>query len=83
MNFDKYFDKIDELLKQRNHNKLSKTEKDLIVVNWQKACFEWMHSPKATQAEYAIYRQLEITLSNVIFDVLHHTRKYEKAQDNK
>lgn len=78
MNFDAYFNKIDTMLSGRGQEKLTENEKELIVAQWRQACLNWAHSPKATDVEFAVYKQLEVALSNAVYDVLHHTRKYEK-----
>jgi hypothetical protein len=77
MKLNTYFDKIDTILENKKQDKLTKTEKDLMIGNWKQACLNWQLSPKATEAEYALYKQLEVALCNIIFDVLKHTRKYE------
>ncbi len=71
-----YFKRIDDLLALKNHEKLTDKEKEILKGNWAKAYLIWRTSPKATDSEFALNKQLEIALANVTYDVLHKTRNY-------
>ena len=79
MKLKQYFDKIDAILTGKQLPVLNDMEKHNLTGAWKVTCFKWLQEPKATDAQYALDKQLEQDLSNVTFDVLKQTRQYGKT----
>ena len=69
------FEKIDAILKGKGQSILTEQEKVIIEQSWKHAYMKFQMTPNNATSDFAIHTQLAGIFSNIIFDVLLHTRK--------
>ena len=69
------FEKIDTILVNKGKDKLTEQEKVIIEQSWKHAYMKFQMMPNNATSDFAIHTQLAGIFSNIIFDVLLHTRK--------
>ena len=69
------FEKIDAILKGKGQSILTEQEKVIIEQSWKHAYMKFQMMPNNATSDFAIHTQLVGIFSNIIFDVLLHTRK--------
>ena len=69
------FEKIDAILKGKGQSILTEQEKVIIEQSWKHAYMKFQIMPNNATSDFAIHNQLAGIFSNIIFDVLLHTRK--------
>ena len=69
------FDKIDVILVGKGHSKLTEQEKVILDNSWKHAYMKFQSTPNGATSDFAIHNQLTRLFSNIVYDVLLHTRK--------